>query len=97
LERVKLEEKNLKLYWKCKATFILKQIFLAKVTLILKRMEYLFIISQFFIDKMCPISRKACLDTFGKYAAHCKALPDFKYAHNFFKNVLFDIFRWTRA
>jgi len=31
LERVKLEEKKLKLYWKCKVTFILKQFFLAKV------------------------------------------------------------------
>ena len=30
-------EKKLKLYWKCKATLILKQICLAKATLILKR------------------------------------------------------------
>jgi len=32
--------KKLKLDWKCKVTFILKQFFLAKVTLILKRREY---------------------------------------------------------
>jgi len=38
LLRVKLEEK-LNLYWKCKVTFILKQIFLAKMTLILKQRE----------------------------------------------------------
>jgi hypothetical protein len=29
------------LHWKLKVTFILKQFFLAKATLILKRMEYL--------------------------------------------------------
>ena len=40
LWRVKLEEKKLKLYWKCKVTFILKQFFLVKVTLILKRREW---------------------------------------------------------
>jgi len=37
----KVERKKLKLYWKCKVTFILKQIFLAKVTLIMKRKEYI--------------------------------------------------------
>ena len=36
----KVGRKKLKLYWKCKVTFILKQFFLAKVTLILKRREY---------------------------------------------------------
>jgi hypothetical protein len=35
----KVGRKKLKLYWKCKVTFILKQMFLAKTTLILKRME----------------------------------------------------------
>ena len=35
----KVGRKKLKLYWKCKVIFILKQIFLAKATLILKRRE----------------------------------------------------------
>jgi len=32
-------EKKLKLYWKCKLTFILNQFFLGKVTFVLKRRE----------------------------------------------------------
>jgi hypothetical protein len=35
-----IEKKKLLLHWKLKVTFILKQIFLAKATLILKRREY---------------------------------------------------------
>jgi len=35
----KVGRKKLKLYWKYKLTFILKQIFLAKATLIMKRRE----------------------------------------------------------
>jgi len=30
---------------------------------------------------------------FGEYAVHCKELPDFKYRHDFVRDVLFDIFR----
>jgi hypothetical protein len=41
----KVGRKKLKLYWKCKVTFILKQNFLAKATLILKRMKYILICS----------------------------------------------------
>jgi len=37
----KIGRKKLKLYCKCKVTFILKQIFLAKMTLIVKRREYI--------------------------------------------------------
>jgi hypothetical protein len=37
-----MKKKNLLLHWKLKATLILKQIFLAKATLILKRREYMF-------------------------------------------------------
>jgi len=36
----KVGRKKLKLYWKCKVTFILKQFFLAKTTLILKQRKY---------------------------------------------------------
>jgi len=41
----KVGRKKLKLYWKCKVTFILKQFFLTKVTLIMKRMDYNFVFS----------------------------------------------------
>nr|ABN05744.1 hypothetical protein MtrDRAFT_AC148775g4v2 [Medicago truncatula] len=45
------------------------------------------------IDEVCPVCRKACLDTFGEHVVHCKELPGFKYRHDFVRDVLFDIFR----
>jgi len=39
------------------------------------------------------VCRKACLDTFGEHVVHCKELHDFKYIHDFVRDVLFDIFR----
>jgi len=56
-------------------------------------LKHRIMISIFSIDKECPVCRKACLNTFGEYAVHCKELSDFKYRHDFVKNVLFDIFR----
>ena len=56
-------------------------------------LKYRFIIPLFPIDEAHPVCRKACLDTFGKHAVHCKELPDFKYRHDFVRDVLFDIFR----
>ena len=50
-------------------------------------------IPLFPIDEVCPVCRKVCLDTFGEHAVHCKELPDFKYRHDFVRDVLFDIFR----
>jgi hypothetical protein len=44
-------------------------------------------------DEVCPVCRKACLDTFGEHAAHCRELPGFKYRHDLVRDVLFDIFR----
>jgi hypothetical protein len=44
-------------------------------------------------DEVCPVCRKACLDTFGEHAIYCRELPDFKYRHDLVRDVLFDIFR----
>jgi hypothetical protein len=51
-------------------------------------------IPLFPIDKVCHVCSKAYLDTFGEHVVHCKELPNFKYRHNFVKDVLFDILRW---
>ena len=56
-------------------------------------LRYRFMIPLFPIDEVCPVCRKACLDTFGEYVVHCKELPGFKYKHDFVKDVLFDIFK----
>ncbi|KAK2443432.1 hypothetical protein QL285_014539 [Trifolium repens] len=44
-------------------------------------------------DEVCPVCRKACLDTFGEHAVHCKELPGLKYRHELVRDVLYDIFR----
>ncbi|KAK2439212.1 hypothetical protein QL285_023907 [Trifolium repens] len=44
-------------------------------------------------DEVCPVSRKACLNTFKEHAVHCRELPGFKYRHDLVRDVLFDIFR----
>jgi hypothetical protein len=44
-------------------------------------------------DEVCPVCRKACLDTFGEHAVHYRELPGFKYRHDLVRDVLFDIFR----
>jgi len=54
---------------------------------------YRLMIPLFSIDEVCPVCRKACLDTFWEHVVHCKELPDFKYRHDFVRDVLFDIFR----
>ncbi|GKC36716.1 hypothetical protein Tco_1049100 [Tanacetum coccineum] len=33
----------------------------------------------FLVDAICPVCRKAYLDSFGEHAVHCKELPGFKY------------------
>jgi len=50
-------------------------------------------IPLFFIDEVCPVSRKACMDTFGEHVVHCKEFPGFKYRHDFVRDIFFDIFR----
>jgi hypothetical protein len=50
-------------------------------------------IQLFPIDELCLVCRMAGLDTFEEHAVHCKELPDFKYNHDFVRDVLFDICR----
>jgi hypothetical protein len=56
-------------------------------------LRYRLMIPLFPKDEVCPVCRKACLDTFGEHAAHCRELPGFKYRHDLVRDVLFDIFR----
>jgi len=50
-------------------------------------LRHFLIISLFSIDEVCPVYRKACLDTFGEHAIHCKELLDFKYIHDIVRDV----------
>nr|GEV66082.1 putative reverse transcriptase domain-containing protein [Tanacetum cinerariifolium] len=50
-------------------------------------------IPLFSVDAICPVCRKACLDSFGEYAVHCKELSEFKYQHDMVRGVFFDICR----
>ncbi|GJZ31025.1 hypothetical protein Tco_0576072 [Tanacetum coccineum] len=45
-------------------------------------LKYRLMISLFLVDAICPICRKACLDSFGEHAVHYKELPGFKYRHD---------------
>ncbi|KAL4589776.1 hypothetical protein LXL04_002686 [Taraxacum kok-saghyz] len=56
-------------------------------------LKYRLLIPLFSVDKLCSICRKACLDSFGEHAIHCKNLPGFKYQHDMVRDVLFDVFR----
>ena len=46
-------------------------------------------------SRSVTVSRKACLNTFGEHAVHCKELRGFKYIHDFARDVLFDILKWV--
>ncbi|GKB46371.1 hypothetical protein Tco_0897124, partial [Tanacetum coccineum] len=56
-------------------------------------LKYLLMIPLFLVDAICPVCHKACLDSFGEHAVHCKELPRFKYRHDMIRDVLFDICR----
>ncbi|KAK2361377.1 hypothetical protein QL285_086534 [Trifolium repens] len=56
-------------------------------------LRYRLMIPLFHVDEVCPVCRKACLDTFGEQATYCRELPGFKYRHDLVRDVLFDIFR----
>ncbi|GJR92404.1 putative reverse transcriptase domain-containing protein [Tanacetum coccineum] len=56
-------------------------------------LKYRPMIPPFLVDAICPVCRKACLDSFGEHAVHCKELPGFKYRHDMARDVLFDICR----
>ncbi|GJX36638.1 hypothetical protein Tco_0248195 [Tanacetum coccineum] len=55
--------------------------------------KYRLMIPLFLVDAICPVCRKACLDSFGEYAVHCKELSGFKYKHDMVRDVLFYICR----
>nr|GEW59619.1 hypothetical protein [Tanacetum cinerariifolium] len=59
-------------------------------------LKYRLMIPLFSVDSICPVSRKACLDSFGEHAVHCKELSKFKYRHDMVRDVLFDICRRAR-
>ncbi|GJZ83075.1 hypothetical protein Tco_0648248 [Tanacetum coccineum] len=56
-------------------------------------LKYRLMISLFPVDAICPVCRKACLDSFGEHAVHCKELSGFKYRHDMVRDVLFYICR----
>ncbi|GKC28411.1 hypothetical protein Tco_1035705, partial [Tanacetum coccineum] len=56
-------------------------------------LKYRLMIPLFPVDAICPVCRKACLDSFGEHVVHCKELSGFKYRHDMVRDVLFDIFR----
>ncbi|KAK1422142.1 hypothetical protein QVD17_25051 [Tagetes erecta] len=56
-------------------------------------LKYRLMIPLFPPDEPCPICRKACLDSFGEHAVHCKELPGFKYRHDLVRDVLYDVLK----
>nr|GEV09763.1 putative reverse transcriptase domain-containing protein [Tanacetum cinerariifolium] len=56
-------------------------------------LKYRLMISLFSIDAICPVWRRACLDSFGEHAVHCKELSGFKHRHDMVRDVFFDICR----
>ncbi|GKE14526.1 putative reverse transcriptase domain-containing protein [Tanacetum coccineum] len=54
-------------------------------------LKYRLMIPLFSVDAICLVCRKACLDSFGEHAIHCKELLGFKYRHDLVRDVLFDI------
>ncbi|GKE72707.1 hypothetical protein Tco_1534748 [Tanacetum coccineum] len=56
-------------------------------------LKYRLIFSLFSDDAICPVCRKACLDSFGEHTVQCKELPGFKYRHDMVRDVFFDICR----
>ncbi|KAJ0467899.1 putative exostosin [Helianthus annuus] len=55
--------------------------------------KYWLIIPMYPEDETCLICRKACMDKYGEHAMHCKELPEFKYRHDWVRDVLWDILR----
>ncbi|KAJ0492709.1 putative exostosin [Helianthus annuus] len=56
-------------------------------------LRYRLMIPLFPVDEPCPVCRKACLDSFGEHAIHCKELPGFKYRHDWVRDVLCDVLK----
>ncbi|GKB10216.1 hypothetical protein Tco_0844139, partial [Tanacetum coccineum] len=53
-------------------------------------------IPLFLVDEICQVCRKACLDSFGERAVHCKELSGFKYRHDMVRDVIFYVCRCAR-
>lgn len=51
-------------------------------------LKYRLMILLFPVDEICSVCRKACLDSLGEHAIHCKELPGFKYRHDMVRDVL---------
>ncbi|GJU49304.1 hypothetical protein Tco_0603334 [Tanacetum coccineum] len=49
--------------------------------------KYRLMIPLFFVDAICPVCRKACLDSFGEHAVYCKELSGFKYQHDMVRDA----------
>ncbi|KAJ0843465.1 putative reverse transcriptase domain, exostosin [Helianthus annuus] len=56
-------------------------------------LRYRLMIPLFPVDEPCSVCRKACLDSFGEHAIHCKELPGFKYRHDWVRDVLCDVLK----
>ncbi|XP_076935722.1 uncharacterized protein LOC143602539 [Bidens hawaiensis] len=56
-------------------------------------LKYRLMVPLFPVDDPCPVCRKACLDSFGEHAVHCKELPGFKYRHDLVRDVLYDVLK----
>ncbi|GJW86583.1 hypothetical protein Tco_0161923, partial [Tanacetum coccineum] len=56
-------------------------------------LKYRLVIPLFSVYAICLVCRKACLDSFGEHAVHCKEILGFKYRHDIVRDVLFDICR----
>ncbi|KAJ0622355.1 putative exostosin [Helianthus annuus] len=56
-------------------------------------LRYRLMIPLFPVDEPCPVCRKACLDSFGEHAIHCKELSGFKYRHDWVRDVLCDVLK----
>lgn len=56
-------------------------------------LKYRLMIPLFPGNEPCPVCRKACLDSFGEHAVHCRELPGFKYRHDMVRDVLFDVLK----
>ncbi|KAJ0901999.1 hypothetical protein HanPSC8_Chr08g0331881 [Helianthus annuus] len=56
-------------------------------------LRYRLMIPLFPVDEPCPVCRKACLDSFGEHAIHCKELPGFKYRHDWVRDLLCDVLK----
>ncbi|GJY76888.1 hypothetical protein Tco_0482004 [Tanacetum coccineum] len=55
-------------------------------------LKYRLMIPHFSVAAICPICRKACLDSFEEHLVHCKELSGFKYRHDMGRDVLLTYF-----